>query len=111
MACRRCWPLPSSTNDHTQSLDTAIEALATPLRMGEGINETALHDLKRLLADIAAGWRTATSVPKADAALLIELYPALTGTVGLYEAEEAERIQQLSEELLELSLSCVTGGN
>ena len=89
-----------------QQLDSAIERFAVPLRMGDGIDKPALNDLKRTLTDTARQWRAADVVPKRSAALLVELYPALTGTLDLYDGEHAERVRQVCEELLQLSLAC-----
>ena len=97
------------SSDAAQRLASAIERLAVPLRMGDGVDEQALDDLRRTLSDAAVRWRTEDVVPKRAAALLVELYPALVGTVDLYEGGDAERIRNICEELLELSLECLDG--
>lgn len=88
-------------------LESVTERFAVPLHGGEGINEPALDELKEVLAEVAAEWQHEETVPKDAAALLVELYPALIGNIDIYPEDQAERIQAVCEELLELSLACL----
>ncbi len=89
------------------ALADVVERLTVPLRMGDGLDETALAELSTLLTGLADSWRGRADVPKRAAALLTELYPALVGTAGLYSDDEAHRTEGAAEHLLDLTLTCL----
>jgi len=95
--------------DHGQEeLLQAIVDFATPLRMGEGIDEITLGRLRRELANGAAAWREGGGrVPSTTAAALVELYPAMYGASALYEDGYDKRVLDLAEDLLVEVLSAL----
>lgn len=99
-------------DDMTAGLAEAVERLTVPLRMGDGVDETALGELSTLLTGLAEQWQGRADVPKEAAGLLVELYPAMVGAIGLYQDDQAQAIQDAAEQVLDLALACLaTGGD
>lgn len=86
------------------SEDVLIETatrLATAVRMGDGIDPQALRQFRAELTVAALRWRDEGVVERGAAAILVELYPALLGSIGLYAEDAAMEIANLAESLLD----------
>lgn len=88
-----------------QSFVAAVEDFTVPLRLGDGIDDAALNELKATIAAVTSTYRSVDAVPKRLAAIFVELYPAVEGTSALYEHDVAQRILAEANELLDLIMS------
>lgn len=79
----------------------ATTKLATQIRMGNGIDIGALEQLRVELDAARAIWRDLGVVSRGQVGVLLELYPALLGSLGHYSEEEAMKISNLAETLLD----------
>ncbi len=75
--------------------------LATAIRFGDGTNESLTDRFKAAVETAKPDWSQSKSVPTELAAVLIEIYPAVVGSLGLYSADEREKIENLAAEVLE----------
>jgi hypothetical protein len=80
----------------------AAERFTVPLRMGDGMSEPALKELKSALSEVGLAWRDEPNLPKAVVSVLIALAPAIEGASYLYDEEAASRIRDVSLELQDL---------
>ena len=94
-------------DDSVDRLLNAVEAFTSPLRMGDGIDESALAELKAALVSFAAAWKGDEMIPKAATAVLAELYPAMDGSAGLYDSDYAKRIGDEAVTLYDLVSACM----
>jgi hypothetical protein len=78
-----------------------------PLRMGQGMDEIALGDLRDALRRCADMWHEQDLVPKLAANLLVDLYPAVEASSYLYGDDYAPRVRAVAEEIGDLVRSCV----
>ena len=84
----------------------AVKALLVPLRMGQGLDETALADLERALEKFAVDWSHEKVIPKVAASVLAELIPSLESASYLYPDERGQRILELSATLSDKVARC-----
>lgn len=89
------------------ALLAAAEKFTVPLRMGQGIDETALDALRGALRACADAWRDRDLVPKLAANVLVDLYPAVEASSYLYGDDYAPRVRTVAEEIGDLVRSCV----
>ena len=87
----------------SRSSDEIVEVVTsflTALRMGQGIDEPRLKELRAILQELAGEWSASDAVPKEVAGVLAELYPAMDASSHLYnDAQQAERIRDLAVDL------------
>lgn len=57
--------------------------------------------LRAELTNASTRWRDSGVVERSTAAVLIEMYPALLGSTGLYSEEAGSEIARLAESLLD----------
>lgn len=80
----------------------AAERFTVPLRMGDGLSEPALQELKSALRETGLAWCGEPNLPKAVVSVLIALAPTVEGASYLYDEEAASRIRDVSLELQDL---------
>jgi hypothetical protein len=80
----------------------AVERVTVPLRMGDGVDDVALDQLRSALASAAAIWQGDLLLPKSLVSFLVELVPTVESASYLYSDERANRIRDIAEELREL---------
>ncbi|HEY9472738.1 MAG TPA: hypothetical protein VIS06_02685 [Mycobacteriales bacterium] len=88
-----------------EKLADAVEGFTVPVRMGDGIDDHALGKLREVIVAVASTYRAENVIPKRVAAIFVELYPAIEGSVALYDDDAAERVLSEANELLDLILS------
>lgn len=91
-----------SRDDVSKRLSDAVERFTVPLRMGEGVDDIALGELKSALAAAAAAWRGEPSLPKTLVIFLVEVFPSIDATSHLYPDERGDRIRTIAEEVQEM---------
>ncbi len=91
------------------ALVRAAVRLATTVRMGDGVDSSDLRDFRREVSKASTRWRAAGAVEVAEVAILLELYPALTGSVGLYPANQSREVEDLALALLDEALRALSG--
>jgi len=89
------------------ALLTAVQTFSVPLRMGDGINEVGLAELRKALRSCAEAWQYVDTVPKLAMNVLVDVYPTVEASSYLYEAEYASRIRDLAVEIADLVHLCV----
>jgi hypothetical protein len=93
-----------------ERLLVSVEKFTVPLRMGDGVDEPALAELKSALTTLASAWKGEQMIPKRAAAVLTELYPAVEGCSSLYPDDQASRVLEEANELLDLVQACMIVG-
>jgi hypothetical protein len=107
MALPRRFCVSQDRDDSVDRLLNAVIAFTEPLRMGDGIDEPALAELKAALVAFAAAWKGDEMIPKDAATVLAELYPAMDGSTGLYASDYAKRIYDEAIALYDLVAACM----
>ncbi|WP_418057976.1 hypothetical protein [Pimelobacter simplex] len=92
---------PDGRASRTDGLIDAIVELATAVRMGDGIDPDLLATVRRELGIASARWRRTGAVDRETVVVLVEMYPALLGTTGLYAPAQAQAIEHLGVTLLD----------
>jgi hypothetical protein len=90
------------TTPEADALNQAVEQFTVPLRMGEGMNEIALDNLRDALRLCAGAWRNTDSIPKSAALELVDLAPAIESSSYLYDEDYAARVRDVSVEIADL---------
>jgi hypothetical protein len=80
-------------------LAQAAVELATAVREGRGIDPQQEAEFQAALLQFGAATRDLATVPKSLASVLVELFPALVGSVGIYDAVTAREIEDLAHRL------------
>jgi hypothetical protein len=88
-------------------LATAWEQFDVPLRMRKGFDDGAYTALKSALENCAQSWASSDVIPRPGANILVDIFAATEGNVGLYSGETSDRVMQAAYELQELVAECV----
>jgi hypothetical protein len=94
-------------DEPVSELIRATEEVLTPLRVGDGFNQSSFMELCRVLEDIARQWRTLDSIPKSAVNVLIDLWPGIQSCSYLYEGEEANQIMKAADTVADLTRDIV----
>ncbi|WP_236060775.1 hypothetical protein [Actinacidiphila acididurans] len=95
------------TDEASSALANAWQEFDTPLRMRKGFDENAYLTLKTALQACAESWVSLDAIPRLGANILVDIFPATEGNVGLYTGEAADRVMEAAYELQELVGECV----
>jgi hypothetical protein len=90
------------------SLDEAAIRMATSIRMGDGIRSDELLSYREKLAASSDEWRLTGAVKNTTVAILLELYPAIVGSLDLYPDEERQVLSDLAERILDELIAQLT---
>ncbi|WP_229051455.1 hypothetical protein [Aeromicrobium sp. Leaf350] len=85
-----------------EELIRSVSDLAVSLRTGAGIDESRVDAFRSALAAASEGWgRDDGLIPAATVGALLELYPAVAGSAGIYADEVEQIVLRLAESLLD----------
>ena len=93
--------------DLLQNLMLGEGGFLIKLRFGDGIELDQVEKIKELLKKLACEWRRKDYIPKKACDIFIDFYPAMEGTLTLYNDDEVNNITKIADEIMDLIRDCV----
>jgi hypothetical protein len=77
------------------------------LHLREGMSESAYDRLRTALPACANAWRDLPAIPRLEASVLVDMFPATEAKAELYDGEVRNRILAISFEIQGMVRECV----
>ena len=75
----------------------ACELFLVPLRAGDGFDDAEFERLCTALQTCVEVWKSADSIPKSLANVLVDLWPGIQSAAYPYDAQEAAKINKAAD--------------
>lgn len=103
--------MKSSKLEQLENLLLSEDGLLVSLRLGNGLDEEKVENICCVLKELQVEWEDYDFIPKKAVDIFIDFYPAMESSCGLYSEDEADKIIDKADKIMDLIRDCIIQKN